>query len=609
MGAQVSRSGLYSAELAKALKRHGTLALRSETHRDYPQLFVDLNQLELLDTTDWQVIYGRRGTGKTFMLSMMEQRVNDTLEKSRSLALLVTAQDCLASPVGIQVDDRLRALAYFQRFVEILGDKLADHAEILLGKPSFLDGISGARKRAIDKIEAAVVDMLDLTQTGLRIAAFDDVRHEVTEKVRSSDERRSAVALDAAVRLPAPTSSVEGQHRRFSERSESREASTTTSHPPVPHFPGVRDVIVGLLEVLEVKRLYVLIDEWSVLDSSGAKDIQPTFAEMLKRSFAGTPRISIKIATNRYQTRWSNKGAGTTYRGFEVGADIFEGVNLDRALLQGEDLYSFYEALLFKRLAYLEPALARFVTEEDGRPNEQFILSIFKDRRAFAELIKAAEGVPRTFVALVKAMAQMHNFSVVPLWTAHSAQRCILEKSESAEVDTDYKSEAAQLLSERIKPVVTTTRSRVFLVPKASVASISNALDELFEKRLIHEYAKGALAGPVRERSYTYQVDYGVWLDWERALPPDEASGPIAQIGRVVNRTPHLLDPGGGERAPTLETLEEAGAHVINASSLGSAAFITCQSCNARFSKGERCYELRGLCPSCFLEATPAVGV
>jgi hypothetical protein len=193
MCAQARRGGLYASELAHALKRHGTLALRSETHRDYRELFVDLNQIDLLDTPDWQVIYGRRGTGKTFMLSMMDQRVNEQLETTRSLSLLITAQDCLASPVGITVDDRTRALAYFQRFVEILGDKLADHAEELLGKPTFLDGISGARKRTIDKIDTAVVEMLELTQSGR--ARATSAAHPSASTSRSGPIRRAGAPI------------------------------------------------------------------------------------------------------------------------------------------------------------------------------------------------------------------------------------------------------------------------------------------------------------------------------------------------------------------------------------------------------------------------------
>jgi hypothetical protein len=602
-----STRGLYHSELGRALKRHGALALRSETQGDYrEQLFVDLNQIDLLDTPDWQVIYGRRGTGKTFMLSMMEDRVNQRFREGRQLALLITAQDCLASPVGVTVDDQIRALAYFQRLIEILGDKLADHADRILGKPSLLDGLSGARKRAADRIVSAVVEMLELTQTGRKVSAFDDVRRETTEKVASNRHRASGLNADASLRMRSAKLAAEASLGRKDEHSRTSETLTQTSRPAVPHFPGVRDVIVGLLEVLQVQRLYILIDEWSVLDPSGATDIQPTIAEMLKRSFAGTPRISVKLATNRYQTRLSNRGAGTSYKGFEVGADIFEGVNLDRALLQREDLYAFYEQLLFKRLVYVEPAVSVFATADGGGPNEQFVRSIFKDKRAFAELIKAAEGVPRTFVALVKAMARMHDFKVTPLWTIAAAHRCILEKSERAEDDTDYKSEAAQLLTERIKPVVTATRSRVFLVPKPSAGPISKALDELFEKRLIHEYPNVAIAGAVRERWYAYQVDYGVWLDWVRALPPEESAGAIGQIGRVLTRAPHLLDPGGGERAPRLQTVEDAGDHVIDQSSLGSNDLVTCQSCNSRFSRAERCFELRGLCPNCFFEAAAA---
>ena len=93
--------------------------------------------------------------------------------------------------------------------------------------------------------------------------------------------------------------------------------------------------------------------------------------------------MSITIAASRYQTQLGQRGAEGKYRGLEPGADIFEGTNLDRVLLDDNALERFFETLLFKRMRSREDALSVFETKGEGRPDEYFVLAIFKNKRAF----------------------------------------------------------------------------------------------------------------------------------------------------------------------------------------------------------------------------------
>src|SRR3954470_15103809 len=62
---------LYADSLERALRT--PLPLRSEQHGNYLDLFVDTGHLQLLRNPDWQVVYGRRGTGKTFLLGVLQR--------------------------------------------------------------------------------------------------------------------------------------------------------------------------------------------------------------------------------------------------------------------------------------------------------------------------------------------------------------------------------------------------------------------------------------------------------------------------------------------------------------------------------------------------------
>src|SRR6266568_1667 len=131
---------LYRESLERALRT--PLPLRSEQHGNYLDLFVDTGHLQLLRNPDWQVVYGRRGTGKTFLLGVLQEQAARSLAESRILSVFVTAQDSLVSPVGREVPDKIRALGYFQTFIELLTTRVLESVDQLTADASFLDTLT-----------------------------------------------------------------------------------------------------------------------------------------------------------------------------------------------------------------------------------------------------------------------------------------------------------------------------------------------------------------------------------------------------------------------------------------------------------------------------------
>ena len=94
------KPSLFRDELEQALRAHNRLPLRSEKHQHYQDLFVDRQQLVMLESPDWQVLYGRRGTGKSFLFGMLHEQAASDLDRLRVLSVLVSAQDCKVEPTG-----------------------------------------------------------------------------------------------------------------------------------------------------------------------------------------------------------------------------------------------------------------------------------------------------------------------------------------------------------------------------------------------------------------------------------------------------------------------------------------------------------------------------
>ena len=568
---------MFQPNIDNALRLHAKLALRSERHGHYSDLFVDVDQLQALDTPDWQVVYGRRGTGKTLLLGMLDERSASTPEP-RHLSVLITAPDCKVSPVGRTVPDKVRALGYFQTFLELLIDQVTEQLDHLLKEPGFLGRLTGQRRRSSDRAFELMVELLELASRGIPVGAFSDASdvREQTVSLETGQSTGLSASADVSARAKA---GISAKVEASSDRRESETQQARTSSNPVPRFALVRRRLLELLEVLEIERLNILIDEWSMLDPTGATGIQPEFAEYLKRTFHGAAVVSVKIATNRYQTRFSNRGAGGSYRGLEMEADLFTGTNLDRAVLDRERLVTFYESLLFNRLALVDTGLKRFKPRGAAAPDDTFILSIFHDKRAFDELVKGAEGIPRDFLSLFNSVAKSYGHTVETRWTATQVKDVIRQRSITGQDAIEYRSVTSQLVDPCIRTVVAHTRSRIFFVGREHHPSVQDPLDELLEKRLIHDHPRDEIPAFARESSHAYLIDYGLWLDWERTRAADGPPGPENPLPDLSEDLPNWqIDPTQIEREDR----------------------VTCPHCGRVFTTDEPSYDRKGLCPECF---------
>ena len=141
--------------LNRALRKHFTLPLRSEQLDALPELYVAPNLPPIVDAPDWQVIFGRRGAGKTALLNFVCDCATATIEQSRIVAVYITAQDCLV-PHGHPLSDEAAAKIAFRRFLQHLTNRLGKHVERLLGEETFMQRLTGERRLIVDRVESLV---------------------------------------------------------------------------------------------------------------------------------------------------------------------------------------------------------------------------------------------------------------------------------------------------------------------------------------------------------------------------------------------------------------------------------------------------------------------
>ena len=504
------------------------LPTRSGKHGDYMKIFANNKQLDHLKTKNWQVVFGRRGTGKTTLLGAFSEYIESEFRENRACCMRINMLECMSDikigtkdPSCTSIDDHTQARAHFASLIENIGKKLfeiyaTENNESLIFKRS----IFSPKKNAIyDK----VLEIVGKCTIG--IPAFEASQVSGQSSFLSFARHKNSFASSIGLGLGLGLS---GGGRANGEATvgcagESGDESTMKQEVGVIYkidFGEIKSDIEDLLQLLDIETMYVLIDEWSEIDRVANSNVQPIFAEYLKRTFGGNGKFSIKIAAIRPQTKFICTYNGKTW-GIEQGADIFP-IDLDHVFGSGEiNLVTFYEELLFRHLSYCNSRLEIFASDAqssprpalNAKPNREFITYVFKNRKIFSDVIKGAGRIPRDFIEIIDHIARERDYSVEPLWgygdIAGSIHNHYIKNKEINIIKNVDEENSYKILVSKTKK----NKNRLFLVKKNDDEQKRRIIAEFYLQRIIHEVSPDQIPAEIRVSYDAYYADFGILLD------------------------------------------------------------------------------------------------
>jgi hypothetical protein len=452
--------------------------------------FVDVNALfARLSSRDQQIIFGRRGTGKTHALSYLAE----TLRKAGQTAVYVDLR-LLGSTGGIYSDAGISvAEAGTRLLIDVLQhvyDELVDQAlegvastgesgDVLLTKLDRLSSMIGdvsvvgeaehREKTGVDINAGAEAEVrADLAGSGPRLSAF--ARHQ--------DGRRLAAEREILLRGVA-------RHR--------------------VHFGSVGNALRKLVPSLAGERLWLLLDEWSHVPMH----LQPLLADLLRHCVLPVPGVTVKIAAIDQRSAFKLDRSDGSYVGVELGADIAADIDLDEFMVFTNDHDKAVEffAQLFHRHIRAMDGTGIELPEFDG-PHE-FVGEAFVSPAAFRELVRAAEGVPRDAMNIVSKAALHAGNERINLQDVREAARSWYMQDKQAGLKA--KPDARDLLHWINDRVIGDRRVRAFLIQQGTE---SHLVDWLYDARLLHVVKRGIAAKDrAGVRFDAYALDYGCYVD------------------------------------------------------------------------------------------------
>ncbi|WP_347124985.1 hypothetical protein [Microbacterium sp. SY138] len=457
-----------------------------------------------LDTVDHQIIYGRRGTGKTHALRYLSSIRGDV----ENITIYVDLRT-IGSAEGIFDGENVGPV---ERTARLLVDLLnLIHDEIL---------------------QAALDDEGLVTNTSF-VSALDSLLESIsairvtgtvarTTRNSSRSQRSSSVGASISSNGQIAAHFEAGdEEAKETDREETRQGEEKISL----NFSDVARALRSLAETLSAKRIWVLLDEWT----SVPPEVQPYLGAFLVRCLLPLQPFTVKIATIEQQAVFRRQLGNGSFVGIEVGADMSANLNLDDFMVfeqEEERARAFFLSLFFKHLTASSK-------EEQGElrlTRESELISLgFTDTRAFDELVRAAEGVPRDAINIAANAAWRAGDRKISIPDVRRAARQWFQNDkERAIADVP---EAQALLNWVIDRVIRGKKARGFLVNQKDKGA--RALVALFDARVLHLVRRGYSAQDAPgERYDVYVIDYGAYVDLINTqnapagmLPMEEADG------------------------------------------------------------------------------------
>jgi hypothetical protein len=479
------------SELNTALMKLRRRAEAAANEELLVETFVDVGPLfTLLNSDDHQILYGRRGTGKTHALSYLRARAEEAGE-----AVTFTDLRTVGSSGGIFSNP---ALPLTERGTRLLVDVISQIHDALtdFALEAVEEGKDvGGALSLLDRLAEAVTDVR--------------VEGEVERKSSTTESRKSS----SGASLGAALSPSGGPSLHVNAETHDQDAASTEKSQIIRgearhhvHFGAVSSVLERLAAALPCNRIWVLLDEWAAVPL----DLQPYLADLLRRAIFPVRGFVVKIAAIEQRARFSLSGTDGDYIGIEVGADAAADLDLDDFMVFGNDpdaAKKFFRELLFRHV--------RAEMQEDDRepPADARALQreAFTQRNAFDELVRAAEGVPRDAINIVRIAAQRALDD--PIGVEHvrsSARRWYTSDKETA---VQSNQDAAALLHWIIDTVIGQRRARAFLLEQGAQAT-HPLITDLYDARVLHVIKRSVSSHDYPGVRYdVYALDFGCYVE------------------------------------------------------------------------------------------------
>lgn len=467
------------------------LSKRAETN-DIEYLvktFVNIGPLfTILSNKDHEILYGRRGTGKTHAMAYL----SDSLRNKNNLVISIDLRT-IGSNGGIFSDNFIplkeRATRLLIDSFSYINDAIIDHVINDESEQFNLARVSPMADRLWDSISE------------IQIGDEVEINKIVTQKDQTVDSSNLGIFV---------TSKKFGLETKLSDE---KSAGSTTSKAEKRqglenHRVNFSSVFKNLQELINELGVHtwIIFDEWAEIP----QDLQPYLAEMIRRTILPNNNITVKIAAIDQRTNLSVFDTTGNRIGIEIGADIAASQNLDEYMVFDNDeekAKTFFEELIYHHFSNI--ADSEIIQKFKIKNSQNLINNAFTQIAAFHEFVRASEGVPRDAINILGIAAMKADNGKISIENVRAAARIWYTRGKEKAISTHEK--ANDLLRWIIDEVIGKRNARAFLLQTNQKDSL---IEYLFDARVLHVIKENVSGKDTPGIRYNvYSIDYGCYVE------------------------------------------------------------------------------------------------
>lgn len=370
-----------SKELESSINNlHTVLKAEKASSYSYMARYADNAKYNSFKASINNLLKGRRGTGKTHMLKMLEEDLDKEFKVERKLAIFIDLRDVKSSNFN-ELIPAYEALECYRRFLYEFTTKV-------------FEKLNTFNNNKLDKF------ILPISKENMKIIRLKKLKKDI-EKYINNGKQWSILDKEDLVQTTKETNSVQG---KFAEKPEftsslAEEKTIQNSRKVLRtfHFIDINKFIKELIKLAELKEIFLLLDEWSELPI----DIQPYIAECFKSTFFCIGNCNTKIGMIPYRTKLAVYDKQNNPLGLEGSGEVFS-IDLDDSLVLDRDKAAsekFFLEMLYKQLGIWLPNISSY-KNDNGTVSRALISELFTNSKVFSTLVRASAGIPRDFLLI-----------------------------------------------------------------------------------------------------------------------------------------------------------------------------------------------------------------
>ncbi len=561
-------------DYAKRIYSNIRLTSDNIENQDCYWLCANKQLIDELRSRDHQVIWGRRGTGKTTLLKAFVYDMNRVRYDPENIALYIMMARMIPTNEEIKMvtaDGSSVAVYIFSKMVGEICHQLADIFD------ARANAISDKQETDFMEVYFQLVEYIQLYQTQVQGS-------EITISNAQSEETTKETGNNLEIGVK-PTLGILGGCFEFLKRhNKGYKASNSFAVSGKIVFnletQKIAECLSKLLDSMDISNVFLCLDEYSEIDKCSIPTLQRQVGQLIKQVFFKNERFTVKIATIWNRSKLHERGGNRVW-GIEYKQDIFAGPDLDIMFMEHNiDVTSYFKDLLVNT----------YLMDEEIDCTERERLADYFESDIFGvpglrHLICGSQGVSRSFVILVKEYLQ----------------EFIKNKRKAKQLDVIYELIRHQYLEDvrnkipyytvykDINAFISKKLCRYFLIAREDYQRCKEMIQYLATRGVFMQMPGHLTDRSIRDEYKLFIINYGNYLD---ALESESHKmGRKALTEDATLRENGLLIPEYNN-----DLLETPEKYTVSLSPNAETEFY-CMDCHQIFQNTSK--EKQQICPVC----------